>query len=132
MGRLLQECTIEVRWRDLDSFNHVNHASFATYIEEARVRWFRSLGEDWANATCAPILAALAINYRRPIGWPGTVRVEMIAERLGTKSLTVSHRIVDAHDAQCVYADGNTVLVWIDRVGATLALPDTVRAACAE
>lgn len=132
MGRVLQECTIQVRWRDLDAFDHVNHASFATFIEEARVRWFRSLGADWADPACAPILAALSINYRRPIGWPTTVHVELRNERLGNKSLTLAHRIVDAGDGQRVYADGNQVIVWTDRAGAALPLPHAVRVACAD
>ncbi len=49
----------EVRWRDLDAFGHVNNASYLGYIEEARVRWFKSMSTDWANETSAPILAAV-------------------------------------------------------------------------
>ena len=130
MGRVVHASTIEVRWRDLDAFGHVNNASFLGYIEEARVRWFRSLSSDWANETSAPILAAVTVNYRRPIGWPAIVHVELSAERLGNKSLTLAHRIVDADDTQRLYADGNTVLVWVDAAGATLPLPAQVRAAC--
>src|SRR3546814_7830400 len=33
---------IALRWRDLDAFNHVNNSTFMTYLEEARIRWFRS------------------------------------------------------------------------------------------
>ena len=130
-GRIVHASTIDVRWRDLDAFGHVNNASFHGFIEEARVRWFRSLSDDWANETSAPILAAAVMNYRRPIGWPATVHVELRTERLGNKSLTLAHRIVDAGDPQCVYADGNTVLVWVDGAGATLSLPAQVRTACA-
>lgn len=37
---------IDLRWRDLDAFNHVNNANFMTYVEEARIRWFESAGND--------------------------------------------------------------------------------------
>jgi acyl-CoA thioester hydrolase len=122
---------IEVRWRDLDAFNHVNNASYLGYIEEARVRWFHSLSDDWANETSAPILAAIAMNYRRPIFWPETLRIELLAERVGNKSVTLAHRIVSAGNPDLLYADGNTVLVWVDRTGQTVALPEALRTACA-
>jgi acyl-CoA thioester hydrolase len=122
---------IEVRWRDLDAFNHVNNASYLGYIEEARVRWFHSLSDDWANETSAPVLAAIAMNYRRPIVWPEALRIELLAERVGNKSVTLAHRIVSAGDSDLLYADGNTVLVWVDRTGQTVALPEALRTACA-
>ena len=70
------------------------------------------------------------MNYRRPITWPAAVVVELHAERIGTKSLTVGHRVIDAGDEAVVYADGHTVLVWVDRAGATVPLPAVVREAC--
>jgi acyl-CoA thioester hydrolase len=130
-GHVVHRIALEVRWRDLDAFGHVNNASFHGYVEEARVRWFRSLSEDWANEVSAPILAAATMNYRRPIGWPESLIVELLAERVGNKSVTLGHRIVSATEADCVYGDGNTVLVWVDRAGTTIALPDAVRSACA-
>lgn len=131
MSRVVFETVLEVRWRDLDAFNHVNNASYLGYIEEARVRWFKSLSHDWAGETAAPIMAAVAVNYRRPINWPETVRVELFAERIGGKSLTLGHRILAAGDEGTLYCDGHTVLVWVDRGGQSVPLPETVRAACA-
>ncbi|MFT3806670.1 acyl-CoA thioesterase [Arenimonas sp.] len=128
--KLLFDLPIEVRWRDLDAFNHVNNQNFLGYVEEARVRWFKSLSSDWANETSAPILAAIAMNYRQPIGWPESLRVQLLAERLGTKSVTLAHRIFAADAPDTLYADGNTVLVWVDRAGQSVALPQAVRAAC--
>lgn len=131
MSRVVFETVLEVRWRDLDAFDHVNNASYLGYIEEARVRWFKSLSQDWAGETAAPIMAAVAVNYRRPINWPETVRVELFAERIGGKSLTLGHRILAAGDAATLYCDGHTVLVWVDRGGQSVPLPENVRAACA-
>jgi len=120
----------EVRWRDLDAFGHVNNASYLGYIEEARVRWFKSMSGDWANETSAPILAAVTANYRKPIGWPETLRVELFCERLGNKSVTLGHRITSLTTDDTLYCDGNTVLVWVNGAGQSIALPETVRAAC--
>jgi len=118
---------IELRWRDLDAFNHVNNSNFMTYLEEARIRWFDSLGEAWLTDTVAPLLAAVQMNYRVPIPYPARVAVELFADRVGTTSVTLGHRIA-SEDGATVYADGHVVIVWIDRAsGRPTALPDAVR-----
>lgn len=131
MNPVVYSVDLEVRWRDLDAFNHVNNASYLGYIEEARVRWFKSLSSDWAGESAAPIMAAVQLNYRRPVNWPETVRVQLFAERIGTKSLTLGHRISSAGDDGVLYCDGHTVLVWVDRSGQSVPLPEAVLAACA-
>ena len=124
------ELQMDVRWGDMDAFNHVNNASHLRYIEEARVLWFKGISPDWGNPDCAPIMAAVQMNYRRPIGWPEQLKISLMAERLGGKSLTLSHRIESATQPGMLYADGSTVLVWVDRSGASMALPAFVRDAC--
>lgn len=130
MSKTVFNLGIEVRWRDLDAFNHVNNASYLGYIEEARVCWFKSLATDWANQSAAPILAAITVNYRRPISWPESLQVELLVERIGNKSLTLGHRIVSASDPGLLYADGHTVMVWVAGDGQSIPLPEAVRNAC--
>lgn len=120
---------IPLRWRDLDAFNHVNNSNFLTYLEEARIRWFDSLGGAWIGDAFAPLMAAVQVNYRAPIAYPSSVVVELSADRVGNTSLTLGHRIV-SEDGATLYADGHVVMVWIDRAsGRPTALPDAVRRA---
>ncbi|MBP6749207.1 MAG: acyl-CoA thioesterase [Xanthomonadaceae bacterium] len=117
---------IELRWRDLDAFNHVNNANFMTYLEEARIRWLDRACRPWVSDASIPLLAAVQINYRLPIPYPADIAVELFAEKVGNSSLTLGHRIVDADGR--LYADGHCVLVWIERdTGRPTALPDAVR-----
>ena len=121
---------IDVRWRDLDAFNHVNNSVFLTYLEEARLQWLAGLGGPWIDDVRAPVIAATQVDYRAQIGWPGRIVVELACLRVGTSSLTVGHRIVAA-DGTTLHSDGHVVLVWIDpRSGRAVPLPDAVRAAC--
>lgn len=123
---------IALRWRDLDAFNHVNNSNFLTFLEEARIRWFDSLDEEWVTEHTAPLLAAAQINYRRPIPYPASVVVELSCERLGTSSITIGHRIL-GEDGATLYADGHVVMVWVERAsGRPTPLPDAVRRAAAE
>ena len=125
---ILFRMPIDLRWRDLDAFNHVNNANFMTYVEEARIRWFERSVKGWATTHQAPLLAAVQMNYRLPIPYPAQVFVELATERVGNTSLTLGHRIV-GEDAR-LYADGHSVLVWIELAnGRPVPLPDAVRAA---
>ena len=118
---------IEPRWRDLDAFGHVNNSNFLTYLEESRIQWFRTLGREWVTEAIAPLLAAVHINYRLPIEYPSAIAVELFASRIGNTSITIGHRIVSA-DGRALHADGDVVMVWIDRAsGKPVPLPDAVR-----
>jgi acyl-CoA thioester hydrolase len=127
----LYKIEIDVRWGDLDAFNHVNNANYLRYIEEARVQWFKSLSKDWSNVDCAPILAAIQNNYKKPIGWPANIQVELFCEHIGTKSLKLAHRITSSADKDIGYADGHTVMVWVNAAsGSTVLLPENILSAC--
>lgn len=128
--KLLVRAPVTVRWGDMDAYNHVNNSVYATYVEEARLQWFRSLDAGWMGEDAAPILAALNMNFRKPIEWPAEIVVEMYAGRVGRSSFNASFRIVDRHVPEVLYAEGDSVLVWIDpRSGKSIELPPHLRAA---
>ena len=129
--RCLSRAAIKVRWGDLDAFNHVNHATFLSYLEEARVSWLSNLPGISLDDRIAPVLANSNVDYRRPILWPNDLIVELFVERIGNSSLTLGHRLLSAADQSLLYADGSVVMVWIDTgTGASVPLPEAVRAAC--
>ena len=120
---------LQLRWGDLDAFNHVNNSNFLTYLEEARIRWFDSIGEAWATDEFAPLLAAVQLNYRQPIPYPSEVVVQLFVDRVGTSSVTIGHAI-GSDDGTVLSCDGHVVAVWIDRAsGRPRPLPDSIRKA---
>lgn len=124
---LLFVAPIEARWRDLDAFNHVNNATYLTYLEEARLQWLQQL-RDWFSEEAMPVLAASQLNYRQPISWPAKLHVQLRCERLGNSSVTLGHRIVDAEDEGRLYCDGHVVAVWVHPgTGKPAALPASIR-----
>jgi acyl-CoA thioester hydrolase len=125
---LLATSEIDVRWGDLDALGHVNNATYATYVEEARLRWFAVLPGAWKESGSYPVVVAQTINYRRAVEWPARLTVEVHAARVGTTSLTLGFRILDGSEGEV--ADGTTVLVWVDAAsGRSTRLPEAVRAA---
>ena len=125
--RALFRFRVTPRWRDLDAFNHVNNSNFLTYLEEARIQWFASLRKPWVTAETAPLLAAAHLNYKAPVPYPSELLVELFAEKVGSTSVTLGHRIVDAGSG-LLHADGYVVMVWIDRAsGKPVPLPALIR-----
>ena len=62
----MQEKRIEIRWRDLDAYRHVNNAVYATYLEECRDELVEhvlaGVGDVWDY-----VLARVAIDFRREL-----------------------------------------------------------------
>lgn len=129
-GPTLFRTPVEVRWGDMDAFQHVNNARYLTYLEQARLAWLDTLDKSWMGPHCMPVLAAAQVNYRKPIVWPASVDVALACERIGTSSLTIGHRIIDREKPDTLYCDGHVVLVWIDpEAGTPVPLPRIIRQA---
>ena len=50
----MHEKRVEIRWRDIDAFGHVNNAVYLTYFEEARDEWMEKVEADDLPATFPP------------------------------------------------------------------------------
>ncbi len=58
---------VEVRFRDIDAFGHVNNAVVSTYIELARIRYLVDVLQVEPIGVMPLILANISIDYRSPI-----------------------------------------------------------------
>jgi acyl-CoA thioester hydrolase len=106
------EKAIEIRWRDMDNFGHVNNAVYLTYLEEARDEWVeRVLGEGrgWDF-----VLARVEVDFRRELTQDdGTVSARCRLREIGTSSVRTSERLEKAGGE--VSAEAQAVLVARDR-----------------
>ncbi|WP_096395486.1 thioesterase family protein [Halorubrum trapanicum] len=117
---------IDVRFRDIDAMGHVNNAVYATYVEQARTRYFRDV-LDADLARVSTVLASISIDFRRPIELSdGEVTVTVDVADLGRSSATMTHevRVGDA-----VAAEAEATLVSLDpETGEPAPLPEEHRA----
>jgi YbgC/YbaW family acyl-CoA thioester hydrolase len=90
---VVHEKRIEIRWRDMDAFRHVNNAVYATYLEECRDEWAdRALGE--AGDLWGFVLARVAIDFRRELTQgDDAIVVSCRLVRVGTSSVTLREEI---------------------------------------
>jgi acyl-CoA thioester hydrolase len=121
------EKKIEIRWRDLDAFEHVNHVVFLTYLEEVRDEWLgRSLGD--ADLVWGYVVARVEIDFRRELTLADDVVVATCGlDRIGTKSVTTTES-VRTHSGE-VAAEARAVLVARDGEGRSRPLTDAERTA---
>ena len=122
------EKLIEIRWRDVDAYQHVNNAVYATYLEECRDEWLAAaLGEDGDSWNF--VLARVAIDFRRELRLEDdSVVVSCRLERIGTASLTLQEEI--RMQDGTLAAESEAVLVARDRTtGRSRPLSDVERAA---
>src|SRR5919198_785400 len=125
---MVHEKRIEIRWRDMDAFRHVNNAVYATYLEECRDEWAeRALGASgdlWDF-----VLARVAIDFRRELTQDDDqVDVRCRLARIGRSSLSTREEIVTLEGR--LAAEAEAVLVARDRQsGSSRRLTEAERAA---
>ena len=89
---------IRTRWKDMDSFGHVNNANYVTFIEDARIIFF----ERWDINTHdkSLIVASMKIDYLNQLQHPSDLVIGQKIIRLGNKSFDIESIVFNK--------DGNT------------------------
>jgi acyl-CoA thioester hydrolase len=104
---------VEVRFRDLDAFGHVNNAVTTSYVEHGRIRYLRDVLDFSPVGEMPMILAMIQVDYVTPIYFGEYVDVASRVDWIGTTSLAMSHRLTAGEDAHEV-ARATSVLVAYD------------------
>ena len=114
---------VQVRYSDMDMLGHANNAVYLTYLELARLQYFRETSDRrWEDI--ALVLAHAELDFRIPLtpGIAPTVRMRTI--KIGNTSLTIENLITDASGEQ-VYFSATTVMVAINTdTGKPTPIPD--------
>ncbi len=133
LGRYPVSITIPVAWGEMDAFQHVNNVTYARWLESGRIAYFERLGllERMRRDGVGPILARLGIEYRRPVTFPDTVRVETTVKRIGNSSFTVASRIRSEVLGSEVASDEEVIVLFDYRAGKPTPVDEGLRGAIA-
>lgn len=109
----MHEKEIEIRWRDMDAYGHVNNAVYLTYLEEVRDEWLtRALasdGDPWDY-----VIARVEVDFRRELTQADDRLVARCRlDSLGTSSMRTREELVTV-DGELA-AEAVAVLVARDR-----------------
>lgn len=123
----MPEKLIEIRWRDLDGFGHVNNSTYLTYLEEARDEFFTTLLGETVHRI---VVRRIEIEYHSGLVFEDDyVGVSVDVTAVGGSSVSTHERIVSRRDGRLA-AEARSVLVHTnhDR-NASADWPDADRAA---
>ena len=81
--------TMKTRFIDMDAFQHINNAVYASYIESARVQMFRRWGITGSNKGNSIIMASLTIDYIKQLKHPATITIGQRVSRIGKTSFDI-------------------------------------------
>lgn len=126
---------LEVRFRDIDAFGHVNNAAFVTYLEQARIRYLVDNLQVDTPQRLPLILAALQVDFRAPILFGQEVEIGTRVDWIGNTSFSLSHRMTAGTSSEGddrLVAQAATVLVAYDyATERPIRVPEPWRAAFA-
>jgi acyl-CoA thioester hydrolase len=122
------ERRVELRWRDMDAYGHVNNAVYLNYLEEARDAWVQEvLGK--VTDTWDFVLARVAIGFKQELKQEdGAVLVRGALDSFGRSSVRTREEIVKQDGT--ISAIAESVIVARDpKVGRSRPLNDAEREA---
>ncbi len=104
---------LEVRGYELDSFGHVNHANYLSYLEFARWKMLEAEGVTLKNFQAwgrFPVIASIEIQYLKPtfMGDVLTVETKLVDYRRSSMQL---QQTIFKGDAKVVTAKVRSVIV---------------------
>jgi acyl-CoA thioester hydrolase len=122
------EVRLQIRWRDVDAYGHVNNAVYLTYLEEARDAWVEEVLGPVADDVWHFVLARVAIDYRRELTQEDReVVVRCTLGSIGRSSLRTREEIRTLDGT--LSAEASAVIVPRDpRTGRSRALTSVERA----
>jgi acyl-CoA thioester hydrolase len=89
----VHERRVEIRWRDMDAYGHVNNSVYLTYLEWARDEWIQGILGS-ATDTWDFVLAHVEVDFRNELTQDdGEVIVRCELDRVGTSSIRTREEV---------------------------------------
>ena len=107
---------IKVRFSDLDAMRHVNNATYLTYLEEARIAYYKDV-LDLPNEDLdfGAVVAKIEISYIQPLVLGEEIEVLTRTFKFGRKSSDIENLIVvERKGEKIIAAQAFTKLVSYD------------------
>ncbi len=121
---------IQIRFNDLDAYNHVNNNVYASYYDLGKEAYFADVLQcDFRMQATVFIVAHIAFDFIEPIHYGDDIVVETRVSHLGTKSFTLMQQARNQNTGRIV-CKGETVMVCINlKTKETAEIPPAYREA---
>ncbi len=107
-----------VHFDELDAMRMLHNARFPAHVERAVAAWFGASGNRWhldptENPDQFHVVRDLHIEYLNPFLGPGTMRIDIWVERIGSTSCVYGF-LCTSEDGRTPFARGERTVVKID------------------
>lgn len=116
---------LQMRFKDIDLFGHVNNNVYFEYFDLGKVKYIEAtLGELFNPMADAAVVANINCDFLRPTLPNEPLAVETRTDTLGQHSFTLHQRVVNTDTGE-VKCEGRVVMVCFDtRTSQSKELPD--------
>jgi acyl-CoA thioester hydrolase len=123
---------IDTRWRDMDSLSHINHATYLSYMESARVDVYIELGFSGIRREMdeSTILASMEVHYLNQATHPSKLEIGHRISRVGNKSFDFISSIFDSQDKRPICAALFKLVAYNYKIDRTIPVPELIRERC--
>ncbi|AOV07307.1 acyl-CoA thioesterase [Sporosarcina ureilytica] len=108
---------LTVRFSDVDMYGIVNNAVIISYLEYARIEYFKAIGlmGNWmdSEATIVPVIADIQCDYVKPIQYDENLAIYVKVETVGTSSIDIHY--LGKNDAEEIVFTGRSTMVQINK-----------------
>ncbi len=121
---------LKVRFSDLDAMRHVNNATYLSYLEEARIAYYKDvLGLPKKNLDFGAVVAKIEIDYLLPISFGEEIEILTRVSKFGNKSSDVENLVlVERKGEKVAAAAAITKLVNFDyEKNISITIPDEIK-----
>ncbi len=121
---------IQARWRDMDGLRHINHAAYLTYMESARVVYYRNIGygdlDRW-DLEFSTILASMKVDYYHQSTFPNVYKIGHRISRIGGKSFDLLTGIYEDGNEEPIVVGTFLIVCFNYKEQKTVPVPEFVR-----
>lgn len=124
--------SIDSRWRDMDSLGHINHASYLTYMESARVEVYVQLGYSGIRREMdeSTILASMQVQYIAQTSHPSKFDIGHRISRVGNKSFDFISGIFHTHNKNLICSAIFKLVAYNYKEMRTIPVPSLITERC--
>ena len=119
---------VDSRWRDMDAIGHINHATYLTFFETARVDFLKQLGFDLLKRDVdnSVILASMKVDYIKQSVHPSKYNIGCRITRLGNKSFDLFSAIFVKQDLNPIVFGVFTLVAFNYKTQKTIPLNEDI------
>jgi len=123
---------VHVRFADCDMFGHVNNACFFTYMEQARVEYFKRFPEiNFLEKKETPalsiILAEISCTFKSPAAVDEVLQVKIRTSEVKRSSFLMEYEIAEEKTGRRV-AEGRSAQVMFNYMeNKSVPIPESIR-----